>query len=379
MIYAIAGRPGGGKTYEAVAYHIIPAIKEGRKVITNITLNIEWFVKIFGEDVRDLIKIVDGRLTDFGSTSRPFSQIQDYSDEWRNEKGQGPLYVVDEAHMSLPSRGLPAAILEWFSIHRHYGVDIILLTQNIRKVHRDIKDMIEVTYRCTKNTAMGSSNSYTKKVQDGCNGEVVNTSIRSYKPEYFPFYKSHSQSNKHVQEAQAKDIRPFWKRWPVVGTALLFGIGLPLNIWAWFSGDKEPVNSVPEQAVQVQIPQGTPLPNSTQVSVSSKKKASGFGPLEDFDFYITGYAKQIAYTSRLEYAAELNRDLTFYKIYIDVYDGTDKLFSFDHLDLVNIGYQFEVLGDCVYQVTWEDTKRIFTCGQREKPSDILQQNIPIKI
>ncbi|MDW2132535.1 assembly protein, partial [Vibrio sp. 2129(2023)] len=26
MIYAIAGRPGGGKTYEAVAYHIIPAI-----------------------------------------------------------------------------------------------------------------------------------------------------------------------------------------------------------------------------------------------------------------------------------------------------------------------------------------------------------------
>ncbi|HHX8453039.1 TPA: zonular occludens toxin domain-containing protein [Vibrio diabolicus] len=111
MIYAIVGRPGGGKTYEAVAYHIIPAIKDGRKVITNITLNIDWFVKVFGEDVRELIKIVDGRLTDFGSTSRPFSQIEDYSDEWRNEKGQGPLYVVDEAHMSLPSRGLAAPIL----------------------------------------------------------------------------------------------------------------------------------------------------------------------------------------------------------------------------------------------------------------------------
>ncbi|TOI46575.1 assembly protein, partial [Vibrio parahaemolyticus] len=109
-----------------------------------------------------------------------------------------PLYVVDEAHMSLPSRGLAAPILEWYSIHRHYGVDIILLTQNIRKVHRDIKDMIEVTYRCTKNTAMGSTSSYTKKVQDGCAGEVVNTSTRFYKSEYFPFYKSHSQSNKQV-------------------------------------------------------------------------------------------------------------------------------------------------------------------------------------
>ncbi|EPM7940831.1 zonular occludens toxin domain-containing protein [Vibrio alginolyticus] len=380
MIYAIAGRPGGGKTYEAVAYHIIPAIKDGRKVITNITLNIDWFVKVFGEDVRGLIKIVDGRLTDFGSTSRPFSQIEDYSDEWRNEKGQGPLYVVDEAHMSLPSRGLAAPILEWYSIHRHYGVDIILLTQNIRKVHRDIKDMIEVTYRCTKNTAMGSTSSYTKKVQDGCAGEVVNTSTRFYKSEYFPFYKSHSQSNKQVQEAEAKDIRPFWKRWPVVGTVVLLSLGLVFNIWAWWPEPEQPPDPVkPPQPVQTQLPDGTPTVDTAETKTKKKKKASGFGPLEDYDFYITGYAKQIAYAKRLKYAAELDRDLTFYKIYVDVYDGRDKLFSFDHLDLVKIGYQFEVLSDCVYRVTWEETERIFTCGQREKPSDILQQNMPVHI
>ncbi len=378
MIYAIAGRPGGGKTYEAVAYHILPAIKEGRKVITNITLNIDWFVKILGDDVCDLIKIVDGRLTDFGSTSRPFSQIEDYSDDWRNEKGQGPLYVVDEAHMSLPSRGLPAAILEWFSIHRHYGVDIILLTQNIRKVHRDIKDMIEVTYRCTKNTAMGSSNSYTKKVQDGCNGEVVNTSIRSYKSEFFPFYKSHSQSNKHVQEAQAKDIRPFWKRWPVVGAVLLLSVGLVFNIWAWWPEAEKAPEPVNQQNVSVEIPAGTPTAQGTQTLIK-KNPQTNFGPLDGYDFFITGYAKQIALNASLKSSGELNRDLTFYKIYIDVYDGTDKLFSFNHLDLVNIGYQFEVLSDCVYRVTWEESERVFTCGQREKPSDILQQNIPVKI
>ncbi|WP_238970916.1 zonular occludens toxin domain-containing protein [Vibrio alginolyticus] len=377
MIYAIAGRPGGGKTYEAVAYHIIPAIKEGRKVITNITLNVDWFVKIFGEDVRDLIKIVDGRLTDFGSTSRPFSQIEDYSDEWRNEKGQGPLYIVDEAHMSLPSRGLPAAILEWFSIHRHYGVDIILLTQNIRKVHRDIKDMIEVTYRCTKNTAMGSSNSYTKKVQDGCNGEVVNTSIRSYKSEYFPFYKSHSQSNKHVQEAQAKDIRPFWKRCLLL-VPLCFWVLACLSTSWWYEPEKKAPEPVKQQNVNVEIPAGRPTAQGTETS-PKKKNSSGFGPLDGYDFFITGYAKQIALTTSLKSMGELNRDLTFYKIYIDVYDGTDKLFSFDHTDLVDIGYQFEVLSDCVYRVAWEDSERIFTCGQREKPTDILQQNVPVQI
>ncbi|HCG9215581.1 TPA: assembly protein, partial [Vibrio parahaemolyticus] len=283
----------------------------------------------------------------------------------------------DEAHMSLPSRGLPAAILEWFSIHRHYGVDIILLTQNIRKVHRDIKDMIEVTYRCTKNTAMGSSNSYTKKVQDGCNGEVVNTSIRSYKSEYFPFYKSHSQSNKHVQEAQAKDIRPFWKRWPVIGTALLLGVGLPINIMAWWPESEKAPEPVKQQNTNVEIPAGTPTAQGT-AAPAKKKPKSDFGPLDGYDFFITGYAKQIAGAS-LRPITELNRDLTFYKIYVDVYDGTDKLFSFNHLDLVKIGYQFEVLSDCVYRVTWQDSERIFTCGQREKPTDILQQNIPVQI
>ncbi len=104
MIYAIVGRPGGGKSYEAVTYHVIPAIEQGRKVITNLTLNVDHFCKIFGEHVRDLIQVVDGQLDNFGSMSRPFSALSDYQDEWRNASGQDSLYVIDEAHMSLPNR-----------------------------------------------------------------------------------------------------------------------------------------------------------------------------------------------------------------------------------------------------------------------------------
>ncbi len=98
-------------------------------------------------------------------------------------------------------------------MHRHYGVDLILVTQSIKKIHTDIKEMVEVTYRCTKNTALGSNTSYTKKVQDGWRGDVVNTSIRKYKSSYFPFYKSHSKSNAAVLEAQAQDIVPLWRRY----------------------------------------------------------------------------------------------------------------------------------------------------------------------
>ncbi|WP_231970776.1 hypothetical protein [Vibrio alginolyticus] len=67
----------------------------------------------------------------------------------------------------------------------------------------------------------------------------------------------------------------------------------------------------PPQPVQAQLPDGTPTVDTAETKAKKKKKASGFGPLEDYDFYITGYAKQIAYAKRLKYAAELDRDLTF--------------------------------------------------------------------
>lgn len=54
----IVGRPGSGKDYEAVAYHVIPAIKEGRRVVTNLPLNLDHFVNVFGSEVLELIEIV---------------------------------------------------------------------------------------------------------------------------------------------------------------------------------------------------------------------------------------------------------------------------------------------------------------------------------
>ncbi|MFN1568607.1 zonular occludens toxin domain-containing protein, partial [Vibrio harveyi] len=51
-ISLLKGKPRSGKSYEAVRYHILPAIQEGRKVVTNIPLNIDEFVKICGSQVK---------------------------------------------------------------------------------------------------------------------------------------------------------------------------------------------------------------------------------------------------------------------------------------------------------------------------------------
>ncbi|MDK9764908.1 assembly protein [Vibrio sp. D420a] len=378
MIYGIVGRPGGGKSYEAVAYHVLPALKEGRKVITNLPLQIDHFAAVLGDEVRQLIVVVDGKLNDFGSMERPFSKVSDYEDDWRNTKGQGPLFVVDEAHMTLPNRNLNTEILEWYSLHRHYGVDIILVTQNLRKIHRDIKDMIEVTYYCAKNTALGSNNTYTKKVRSGANGDVVNTSIRKYEQAYFPFYKSHTASNSSVTEAMAADIVPLWKRWPVIGSLLFMVLGIALSVWAF--SPKESPKVMQPTAPQVKkvteaVPAGTP-------TKEVKANNDWFGPLDNFHFFATGYSKQIAYVS-YRTSSQINDELSFYKIYIDVYDKQQKLFSIEHIDLQEMGYKFTVLAECVYQITWDGIDRIVTCGKIEEEKarapDLFDSALPIDI
>ena len=96
-IFGIEGKPGSGKSYEAVAYHVIESLKKGRKVITNLPLHLEHFVAVFGQDVVDeLIEIrteskgciqtkFKGKMYTQNDKGAPFSSLECFSDDWRNE------------------------------------------------------------------------------------------------------------------------------------------------------------------------------------------------------------------------------------------------------------------------------------------------------
>lgn len=219
MINLLLGQPGGGKSYESVAFHILPAVVEqGRKVITNLPLRLDMWEHFFPGSTK-LIEIRGNYQFD-GKLCRPFSRVEDYGDSWRGENDLGALYVIDECHKFLPRVGTPVSVEEWYAEHRHEGADVLLITQSYGKISPAIRDLVQVVYRCKKATAFGSNDKYIRKVQDGLRGEVVNTSIRDYEPKYFPLYKSHTKSNGAVIEALASDIVPLWKRWPFKGAAI---------------------------------------------------------------------------------------------------------------------------------------------------------------
>lgn len=226
MINLLIGPPGGGKSYEAVVFHVLANLEQGRKVITNLPLVVEEFEKII-PGARSLIEFRNRQGKPGQQSTWAFGQLADYGDTWRHrDTNVGPLYVIDECHKALPrvtDKSL-APIEEWYAEHRHEGADVLLLTQSYGKVSKAITDQVQVCYRVKKKTLFGDSNGYIRKVQDGVRGDVISIAERVYEPRWFKLYKSHTKTEAAIIEADAKDVSPAFLKWKRAGYVIL-GLG----------------------------------------------------------------------------------------------------------------------------------------------------------
>lgn len=240
----IVGKSGAGKGYEVCAYHILTALNQGRKVITNMPLVLEKWARIDPSfpaliEMRKRAMPIQGTweptreegaynlFVDQSqvfvppSTARPFAGVWDYYSTWRHpETGAGPLFVVDEAQNVIPRGNTSVEVEEWTALHRHFTCDVLFVTQSYGKLSQAVRDNIQIVYRLTKKIAWGQPDRYIRKVQDGIRGEVLNTTERTYNPAYFGLWVSHTQGGTG-EEYSANDIVPLWKHWTFKGAALM--------------------------------------------------------------------------------------------------------------------------------------------------------------
>lgn len=369
MINGLSGRPGAGKTYEAVVSHILPALKQGRKIITNIPLNVDWFVSVLGEQARDLIVLVDGGFHAYGQ-KRYFSKADDFLvyDTWRNDAGQGVYFFVDECHLTMPKGGTDTALKEYLSMHRHYGHDIMLLTQNFRKVDPDVRDMVQNCYFCTKLSFLGKDESYVVKVADGVSRNIITTHERHYEDKYFPAYQSHTKVQGSVQEAETVDVVKWHQRWTTKGTIICFVLA-GLIIAANFSrGDKKPPETAQNQISQ---PAPAPVSNSQQQSQPAQPqqqnsppndRSKGSHPFNGVDLHIAGFYQ------------DWDRRGNFKKIlYFTVSRNGQVLSEITNADLALAGYAVEVMADCIARISYGDTfQRFVMC---DSPTVAIQTGL----
>lgn len=190
MIIVFEGTPGSGKTYDAVR-KLIQNLRIGRQVYTNIDGLDQDEAK---EAIKAVADIGDDQLKFRLHYLRP-EQVKEF---WRHCP-EGSLIIIDEAHKYFNTRDWSSATnrecADWASTHRHAGNDVVFITQDIEKIDKHLRTLVEWTYRYRKINFIGSliKNSYLvySYVGDGDGKPITRPSSRAYEKKIFACYSSY--------------------------------------------------------------------------------------------------------------------------------------------------------------------------------------------
>jgi len=165
---AIVGREGlprTGKSYLAVRNDIIPALKGGRHVWTNLPLSAQWIGALhnLSTQVHSLLHIVStAELSDM------FVLPSEAKDDYENCGVElfpfaGALVVFDEIQLQFhakswqdPSKAKQNMALEkWLTMAGHFGSDFVWLTQDAKQINPFIRLKTEMVFKTYKRNIFG--------------------------------------------------------------------------------------------------------------------------------------------------------------------------------------------------------------------------------
>lgn len=385
MINGLEGIPGSGKSYEAVVMHVLPALTAGRRVITNLPLLVPVLEAINPDYVglvelrmksRPVLGTWDAEAVDDKGNGTAFTlyepgqsdvapanvsvfgSVWDYYSDWKHPiTGLGPLFIVDEAHLALPVIGTNQEVIEWYKLHRHFNADVLLCTQSFRDINQPIARLLAILIKCRKADILGKPKSYIRKVHAGYRGAVISTEERKYESQYFSLYRSHTQGNS-VGEALASDVAPLsvklkrftWAFW-LVSLALIAFMFWPKSTKTKVAAPVvpvvtfTPVSARPASAVVAPVP--VPPASAAPIPAASASEPSDPNPepLSGKSVHVTGWLKNAA-----------GGVYTF-----AVSSGGRRVFDVTAAELVEAGYDWKPLAQCMGYLTWKKSTRSVTC------------------
>lgn len=356
MIDAIIGKTRSGKSYEAARYHILEAVKSGRMVVTNLSINIDFMCSLLGESSRELIVVVEQDFSNFSgkATDYNFSQPEHFTKyEWRDANNKGPLFVIDEAHFVF-STECTKEILKYLAMHGHYGHDILMLTQDSSQLHRTIRKMINISIRTIKLSIVGDDKSYKRKVYSGVstrNSDFFSEETRHYDSQYFNLYKSHTLSSDSVKEEKINDIKGGGFIQGKNKIIALCFLGLFLTIFALkglFTSTDSEINKIDKKTIV-----------KPKIDVKPKIKEpiysdDNYHPYEKIELHVVGNMS-IRGNGRL---VEL--------VQFDASKSDNVLFQLDSVDLLKAGYDIEVYSDCAVKISHNLYSEIIVCDSPDR-------------
>jgi zona occludens toxin len=229
-VTAYVGEPGSGKTYEVVSEVILPALRDGRRVVSNVRgLNYdEMRAYLLDDEGVAAGKIGELLLVDNEAVKAGF-----FFEEGKTDTvvQPGDLVVLDECWRWFGTgMSIAPVTFQFFRMHRQYvnaaGVscDVVLISQSIQDIDRKVKVVVEKHFKMEKYKAFGSKKRYSVEMFNGykvSGADRVRLMVRKYNPKFFPFYSSYA--------GKGGDEREVDKRFNIFRSPF-FLIGMPLAL-----------------------------------------------------------------------------------------------------------------------------------------------------
>jgi hypothetical protein len=302
-ITAYVGLPRHGKTYGVVEHVILPALRAGRRVATNVPL--------YPEVIRRDVQTGELQLLPTDEVAKAPDRIFEYATP-------GTVLVLDEVWKFFPAglraNKVPDAYKKLLAEHGHMvdergdSMQIVLVTQDLSQISAFARELVEHTYAVNKLSVLGFGRKYRVDVYSrGQMGKSLTPSKRiremygRYRPEVWKYYKSHTMSEAGADGANEQSVdRRF-----VVWKSPLFFVGAPLcllvlvgcvvGLYRKFNPEPEPV----VQTARPSVPSGREGDFATSGGSSSAltrrvagvirmplEASGGWALLEDADFSV---------------------------------------------------------------------------------------------
>lgn len=280
-INCYTGLMGSGKSYECVSSVIVPAIKAGRRVVTNVD-GIDsdairaYCIDKFKSKEEDLGTVVHCKNDDvhrhdflpFGEDVDTFCQA-------------GDMVCIDEAWRFW---GTDCKLIKehkiFFREHRHYvdektkvSCDLVLMVQDISDLHRTLKVVVEVAFRTTKIKTLGWNNTYRVEMWEGYRlspRSRVSVQNKKYDKEIFPLYSSYvGGKGKELQVDDRQNVLKNPKLWfMAIGVLLMGATGLYFAL-DFFNGGAFKAKEAEQSLMATDLNKNTTNPNQLDTSSSA--------------------------------------------------------------------------------------------------------------
>lgn len=260
-IHNYCGLPGSGKSYSVVDQVVLPALRSGRRLVTNLPLNMPLVYSEFPS--------AEIELFDLPSVENSFFDLD------ANSHRRGSIWIIDECWKRWPQGtrvdAIPACVGAFFAEHRHFvgedgfSTEIVLVCQSINQISAFIRELVDTTYMSRKLDKLGAEDRFRVDIYAGPQAltrpdreQMTRQVFGKYDPQVYRFYKSHTRNDTSFGAGNEKNVGRSTSifRSPIFvigGPAALLALYVSYSGLAFFFRDRTPNVEAPVIPVRGQV------------------------------------------------------------------------------------------------------------------------------